>query len=84
MRYTRIELEGDAGNFAVLARKSGSGVITAEVIKPSGTSAVEINVVDADQRAKAPGRLHQAVEGYRGTQGDIAPYAIAIELLADQ
>jgi hypothetical protein len=84
MRYTRIEVGGGNGAIAALSRAEGSDTIEVEIDGPRGRRRIQISAGGTDGGWRDGAAVHDAVEGRRGTQGDIAPYAHAIELLADQ
>ena len=83
MRYTRIDIEGDAGIFASLTRKRGDEAIDIEIISPDGETSLRVNTKDRDAQWAMAERLQATLDGVRGCGGDIREYFHAIEHLAD-
>jgi hypothetical protein len=83
MRYTRIDLEGSTGNFAVITRKRQSALIEAEVLAPSGSSRHSVRADDRPGQELLAGQLQRALEGYAGTNAEVGEYLDVIKRLAD-
>ncbi len=83
MRYTKIEIEGEAGLFASVTRKRLSGVIEVEVVAPTGTRAMTCKAGDDEDRWALAQRLQAELDGQRGCGGDIRDYAAVLERFAD-
>ncbi len=91
MRITRIDLTGEADNFAIVTRRSDSQRIDVEVLTPGGNrtgpttvrrddSAMARDYYSQQQLAR---RIQCTIDGYEGTEGDIADYLRIIQLFAD-
>jgi hypothetical protein len=74
MRYTRIEILGDANIFATLTRKSGP-TIEIEILRPDGNdSLLTLNANDPEARWSMAKRLQQTLDGVARSGGDIRDY----------
>ena len=80
MRYTRIDLEGDTGNFASITRKRESAFIEVEIVSPTGTYTHRVTAGDVHDEWAIAERLRTALDG--GPVGDIRDYVTAIQHLA--
>jgi hypothetical protein len=83
MRFTKIEVQGDAGHFAVLKRNWTAPTIEVEVITPEGTRTESAPVEDPDGLWRLAAWVQQAIDGRRGCRGDVYPVFSALEHLAD-
>lgn len=83
MRYTRIDIEGDAGIFASLTRKRGDESIDIEIIAPDGETKLRVDASDRDAQWAMAERLQTTLDGVPGCGGDIREYFHAIERLAN-
>jgi hypothetical protein len=72
MRITSMTIEGAKNTLTVAVE--GDGLVR---VRDGQRLVCELDAA-ADLGARAA-ELHQVAEGYRGTQGDICPYALALE-----
>jgi hypothetical protein len=83
MRYTKIELEGRTGNFAVLSRKRDGASIEVEILKPGGTSKQRVHAADAEGLRAMAVKIQEALDGGEGAAADLDAYAGVLALFAD-
>ena len=82
--YTRIDIEGPKGAYAVYHRPPGLDVITAQVLTPGRTSQHIIPDEDLMKQVAAAGRIYQQVAGTRPGLEELDLYMRPIEhLFAD-
>ncbi len=85
MQITRIDIASDDNQrFATLIRKPGADTIEVELLQPGET---RIHIVQAgadyhDDQWSMAEILQWAIDGYRGTNGDIEEYFQAIHRIA--
>ena len=83
MRITRIDLTGEADNFAIVTRRSNSQRIDVEVLTPGGNRTDSAMARDYYAQQQPARRIQSTLDGYEGTEGDIADYLRIIQLFAD-
>ena len=81
MRYTRVDVEGEAGLFASITRKRNDPVIEIEIIAPEGETAMRVGADDRDGQWSAAESLQARLDGRPGGRSDVRDYFTAIELL---
>jgi len=85
MRFTRIEIEGQPGRFATIARKTGDDSIAVTVLTPETPEGHDYHVA-ADDREEAWAMakvLQRELDGYRGTGQDRRTYFDIFERFMD-
>ena len=83
MKITRIDLTGEAGSFAVVTRRSDSQRIDVEVLTPRGNRTDSAMARDYYAQQQLARRIQSALDGYEGTEGDIAEYLRVVQMFAD-
>ncbi len=84
MRITRIDLTCEAGNFAIVTRRSNNQRIDVEVLTPGGnrtgptTVRRDDNAMARDYYAQQQlaRRIQSTLDGYEGTEGDISEFGV--------
>jgi len=86
MKINRIDIEGNNGRYATIARRAGNDRIEVTILTPSEPNGrVErIPASSADPEFwSAAGRLQIELDGHRGTNGDIQDYHDVLVRFAD-
>lgn len=85
MRTTRIDLEGQPGNYATLRRPRGSRSIRVTLLTPSLPDGEDHQVDASDEQAlqRMAQHLQERLEGHRGTNSDVYGYLQELLRLAD-
>ena len=93
MRITRIDLAGENNNFAILTRKIDSKHIDVEILlacqndngEPEGYGQRfhHVQADDRDDMWSMAEILQHALDGHRGTSGDIDDYYQAVQRLGN-
>ncbi|MBN2583203.1 MAG: hypothetical protein JXL80_09045 [Planctomycetes bacterium] len=86
MRITRVDIEGRQGRFATLVRKTDSEYIEVTVLTPEQPDGEKrlVHARSGDEELwDEARRLQAALDGRRGTNGDIDGYYRELQRLAD-
>ena len=90
MRITNIELAGGVEDgqalpraFAKISRKQGDEYITVELLTPGGDRTHHVGADDRDDQWSMAQILQHALDGYEGTNTDVAEYLRVIEMMTD-
>jgi hypothetical protein len=83
MRYTRIDIEGDAGLFASITRKLDGRFIDVEIVSPEETTNARCGADDGVDQWSMAQRLRSALETSPGSGRTLREYFNAIQHLAD-
>jgi len=84
MKVTRMTVEGARG-WANIARRDVAGKAVIGIRGDGAAGVFDLNVDTCDERSQryAAARLQRKLDGYQGTQGDVADYLRAIQTFAD-
>lgn len=83
MKITELHMAATTANHAIARRAPGASSITVELITPGRTTTHDVTPDDKDDIWSMAEILHEALEGVRGTNGDIFPFYAALESMSD-
>ena len=84
MKTTHMTVESTKG-WANIARREVAGKAVIGIRGDGAAGIFDLNVDTRDERSQryAAARLQRELDGYQGTQGDVADYQRAIQTFAD-